>query len=56
LIDTDGDSIPDGVEVQTGTIHSTEQLRLEDGGHWFRLAAASFVLTTSVLFPNVSRQ
>ena len=57
LADTDGDLIPDGVEVQTGS----NPLDLNS----YNLAAAtassvvkpaSFVLTTSVLFPVASQQ
>ena len=57
LADTDGDLIPDGVEVQTATNP------LDVNSYDLRRATAtsvvkppSFILATSVLFPNASQQ
>src|SRR6266446_208765 len=56
VADTDGDGIPDGVEVQTGTnplVRNSYDLRKATAISVSK--PTSFILTTSVLFPNVSQ-
>jgi hypothetical protein len=56
LADTDGDLIPDGVEVQTSTNPlSANSYDLAAATATSTLVPSSFVMTTSALFPNVSR-
>ncbi len=57
LTDTDNDKIPDGVEVQTGTDPlNPNSYDLKKATANFTLTPASFVLSTSILSPNVSAQ
>jgi hypothetical protein len=57
LADTDGDLIPDGVEVQTGSNPlDRNSYDLKNATASSILKPTSFVLTTSVLFPNASQQ
>src|SRR6266404_5661805 len=57
LADTDGDLITDGVEVQTGSNPlDRNSYDLEKASASSILKPTSFVLTTSVLFPNASQQ
>lgn len=57
LADTDGDLIPDGVEVQTGSDPlDRNSYDLKKAAASSVLKPASFILTTSVLFPVASQQ
>src|SRR6266404_2048291 len=57
LADTDGDLITDGIEVQTGSNPlDRNSYDLEKASASSILKPTSFVLTTSVLFPNASQQ